>query len=152
MPTLSNGRFDLIIYIVKDMYESVTIAIRFFRTAAGNTPVLDFVAALPEEQQGTFMAMVREIEANGLDHVDHKHIRGKLDELRPDQNRYFYVLYTVMPDNFLCFLHAYKKQSRKAPPHEIELAEKRAEALLEAIEPEQKAAKEKSEKEAKRKK
>lgn len=117
-----------------------------YLSPSGNNPVSDFVRDLTEEEQACYFAMVRDIQVNGLSMVTVRSIKGKLWEMKPDQNRYFYVLYTVTPENFLCILHAYKKESQRAPQHEIRTAEARMVDFLKRIEPAQRAAKEKAEK------
>jgi phage-related protein len=66
----------------------------------------------------------------GMPHA--KHISGKLWELRPAANRFFYFAYV---GRRFVILHAYRKQSQKTPPQELALAERRlAEVLTGGIE------------------
>lgn len=61
-----------------------------------------------------------------------KHIGGKLWELRPGANRFFY--FASVGRQFVV-LHAYRKQSQKTPAQELALAERRlAEVLRGGIE------------------
>ena len=63
-----------------------------------------------------------------------KHIRGKVWELRPEANRFFYFAYV---GRRFIILHAYRKQSRKTPRRELAVAERRlAEVLQEGLDDE----------------
>nr|HRJ40338.1 type II toxin-antitoxin system RelE/ParE family toxin [Caldilineaceae bacterium] len=62
----------------------------------------------------------------GMPHA--KHIGGKLWELRPGANRFFYFAYI---GRRFVILHAYRKQSQKTPPQELALAERRLAEVLE---------------------
>ena len=127
-------------------YRHLVLAVLEYRSESGHIPVREFVDALPVDQRDDYYAMVRDLTANDLDaSVNTRQIKGKLWELKVAQNRYFYVLFTVLADKFLIILHAYRKQSQKAPKREIEVATKRmqrqlkiAEALLRDAERKQK--------------
>ena len=56
-----------------------------------------------------------------------KHISGKLRELRPGANRFFY--FSFIGRSFVIF-HAYRKQGRKTPPQELAIAERRLDEVL----------------------
>ena len=60
--------------------------------------------------------------------VSMKQIKGKLWEIKISQIRIFYV---VIERNRMVLLNAYKKQSQKAPQHEIETALRRMKDVLE---------------------
>ena len=85
--------------------------------------------------------MVRELEEDGFDGCSAvaRQIEGKLWELKLSQNRYFYVLFALVGDEYLTILHGYKKQSQKAPRNEIEVARKRMKRQLDVIAAAQKA-------------
>ena len=66
----------------------------------------------------------------GMPHA--KHIDGKLWELRPGANRFFYFAYV---GRRFIILHVYRKKSQKTPPQALALAERRlAEVLTGGIE------------------
>jgi phage-related protein len=56
-----------------------------------------------------------------------KHLNGKLWELRPGANRFFYFAYV---GRRFVILHAYRKQSQKAPLRELAVAERRLAEVL----------------------
>ena len=60
--------------------------------------------------------------------VAKRQIQGKLWELRISKTRIFYVM---IGSNTMILLHTYKKQSQKAPRHEIETALRRMRDMLE---------------------
>ena len=60
--------------------------------------------------------------------VSMRQIKGKLWEIKISQTRIFYA---VIEKNIMVLLHAYKKQSQKAPQHEIETALRRMNDILE---------------------
>jgi phage-related protein len=59
-----------------------------------------------------------------------KKIKGKLWELRPGGVRLFYFAY--IGQQFV-ILHGYRKQSQKAPDHEIEIAMRRMKELMDEV-------------------
>ena len=59
-----------------------------------------------------------------------KQIKGKLWELRPGGIRLFYFAYI---EEVFVILHGYRKQSRKAPNREIEVAKKRMQELINEV-------------------
>jgi phage-related protein len=94
------------------------VRVFYYQSAAGTVPVLSYLLALPVQDSAPIFALVKAIGAYGLEIADHRHIRGKLWELRPDRHRIFYAV--LQGDVWL--LHAYKKQGAKAPPREIKIA------------------------------
>lgn len=60
-----------------------------------------------------------------------RQIQGKLWEIRTQKLRIFYVM---IDSETMVLLHAYKKQSQRAPVHEIETARYRMMELLEGDE------------------
>src|SRR4051812_42131649 len=103
--------------------------VRYYRTAAGNSPVEDYVECLDAQTQAKILAMLMTIEKHGLSGagVVARHIAGKVWELKPGNQRLFYV---VIDGPTLVIVHAYKKQSQKAPKQEIETAKSRANEIL----------------------
>lgn len=96
-------------------------------------PVFDFIGTMQEKDQAKILACLKNIEELGFDspRVQFRQIRGKLWEIKIHASsagyRFFYV---GLHSNTLVLLHAYKKQSQKAPNKEIAIAEKR---LLEVL-------------------
>ena len=95
----------------------------YYLLPSGTNPVRRYIDTLPIDDAAEIDAVLAYIQHHGLDtFVDHRQVKGKLWELRPNQHRVFYVLRTG-PEMVL--LHAYKKQGNKAPKKEIQLALKR---------------------------
>jgi phage-related protein len=89
-----------------------------------------FLNDLPKSQRADVDAVLEDLKDHGLKAplVSMRQIEGKLWELRISQIRIFYVMVGA---NTMVLLHAYKKQSQKAPRHEIETALRRMRDLLE---------------------
>lgn len=100
---------------------------------ATRIPVRDFIDAMRKQDQAKVLACLKSIEDLGFDspRVQFRQIRGKLWEIKVYASstgyRFFYV---SLHGDVLVLLHAYKKQSQKAPNKEIAIAEKR---LLEVL-------------------
>ncbi len=102
--------------------------LRFYLTAGGAAPVRRYLDSLSGEDAEEVLARLQYIEAHGIDGViPCRPIQGKLWELKISQQRVFYVVITG-PEMVL--LHAYKKQSQKAPRAEIDLALRRMKEVL----------------------
>jgi phage-related protein len=103
--------------------------VRFYRTAAGASPVEKYLDGLERREAEQVFAAILDIKAHGLEgstlHL--RPIAGKLWELKVSAQRVFYVVVTG-PE--LVLLHAYRKQSRKAPRGEIETAMRRLSEVL----------------------
>ncbi len=91
--------------------------------------VEDFLDGLPPERRAEVDAVLEDLKDYGLDAplVSMRQIKGKLWELRIKQIRIFYVM---VGSNTMVLLHAYKKQTQKAPQREIETALGRMKDLL----------------------
>jgi len=106
----------------------------FYKGSRGRSPIAEYLNLLPVAEQAaaeeTFR-LLREFGLSlGMPHA--KHVSGKLWELRPGANRFFYFAYI---GRRFVILHAYRKQSQKTPPQELALAERRlAEVLTGGIE------------------
>lgn len=74
------------------------------------------------------MACLKSIEELGFDspRVEFRQIRGRLWEIKiRSSSGGFRIFYVGFKANTLVLLHAYQKQSQKAPVKKIETAEKR---------------------------
>ena len=102
----------------------------FYKDRRGRSPIAEYLNALPVAEQATAAEAFRLLRefgvALGMPHA--KHIGGKLWELRPGANRFFY--FTYVGRRFVV-LHAYRKQSQKTPSQELALAERRLAEVLE---------------------
>ncbi len=92
--------------------------------------VSGYIDKLPKVQSAMIYAVLEDIKQYGLQAplASMRQIKGKLWEIKILQTRIFYV---VIEGNTMVLLHAYKKQSQKAPQHEIETALSRMKDVLE---------------------
>lgn len=104
--------------------------IRFFATRRGQAPVQDYIDSLPPRDAAKINAALGDICERGLANtiVSLRQIRNKLWEIRVQPHRIFYA---VIDHGDLVLLHAYKKQSQRAPKVEIETALERLKVLSE---------------------
>jgi phage-related protein len=86
--------------------------------------VADYINGLSRADQAIVAAALLEIAESGFAArgVTFRQIAGKLWEVRIGPQRVFYVL--LRPEEML-LLHAYRKQSQKAPPRHLEIARRR---------------------------
>jgi phage-related protein len=99
---------------------------RDYRTAAGGRPVKKFIDGLTDEEVAAIVAGMKEIATRGL--AAARHLRGDIYEVRADAStRSFRLLFSAEGrwNQILLSLSAFEKRTQKAPPDEIELAEKR---------------------------
>ncbi len=102
----------------------------FYRTSGGASPVQKYIDGLPSSEAAKITATLADIEKGGLVGAVHvRPIEGKLWEIKIDRHRIFYVLIRASE---LVLLHAYWKQTRKAPRNEIEIARRRLKEILSA--------------------
>lgn len=108
----------------------------FYKDARGNDPIEEYLNRLPAAERVAAVEAIRLLQEFGtfLGMPHAKHIRGKVWELRPEANRFFYFAYV---GRRFIILHAYRKQSRKTPRRELAVAERRlAEVLQEGLDDE----------------
>lgn len=98
------------------------------------TPVLEFICSLEIEERARILACLKSIEDLGIDcpRVQFRQIKGKLWEIKIKASKSDYrIFYAMVAKNTIVLLHAFKKQSQKAPNREIKIAEKRLFEVLE---------------------
>lgn len=104
--------------------------IEFYLDARGESPVEDYIRGLGPAEQAMTLRWLDLLDSYGIQlqapYV--RQIEGKLWELRPGPNRFFYFLHT---GRRIIVLHAYRKRTRKAPKREIETALRRMNDWLE---------------------
>jgi phage-related protein len=95
-------------------------------------PVRDFIHMMNKPDRARVLACLQNVEDLGFDspRVQFRHIRGKLWEIKIQASSGYRFFYVGLHGDILVLLHAYKKQSQKAPNKEITIAEKR---LLEVL-------------------
>ena len=100
----------------------------FYQKRSGRVPVEEFIEKLHYKDRAKIAACLKSVEDLGFDspRVQFRQIRGRLWEIKIKSYsggyRIFYV--SIGADNIV-LLHAYKKQTKKAPLKEIDIAEKR---------------------------
>ena len=98
--------------------------IRFYTTVVGASPVQKYLRGLSDAEAAVVNATLKDLAINGLagSTVALRPIKGKLWEIKAGAHRVFYV---VLDGPTMVLLHAYRKQSQKAPKHELETAAER---------------------------
>lgn len=102
--------------------------VKFYQKSNGKQPVVDFFEKLSTEDNARITSCLQNVEKLGFDspRVTFRQIRGSLWEIKIKTHRSGYRLfYVCIKGENIVLLHAYKKQSQKAPKKEIETAEKR---------------------------
>ena len=103
--------------------------LRYYATARGDYPVAEYVEALSVPERAVMAALFHEISQRGLQArgANFRQIEGKLWEIRAGAHRVFYFL---LQRDEMVLLHAYRKQSQKAPSRHIETARRRVKEVL----------------------
>lgn len=99
-----------------------------FYKKTNKAPVQEFIKSLQKKDRVKILACLKSIEDLGFNtpRVQFRQIRGKLWEIKiHTPNSGYRIFYVARCNNVLILLHAYKKQSQKAPNQEIMVAEKR---------------------------
>jgi phage-related protein len=99
---------------------------RHYETAAGRRPVLEFLRGRLDADKAEVLAAMQEIRHEGLRAA--RHLRDDIYEVRADGERVIYrVLFAVegQRDHVLLSLVAFNKKTRRTPPEQIRLAERR---------------------------
>ena len=104
----------------------------FYKDHRENCPPLEFIEGLQLIEQAKIRNSLRLLEEFGLNlSMPHaKRINGKLWELRPGGLRLFYFAYV---EQQFVILHGYRKQSKRAPVKEIEIAMRRMQELMDEV-------------------
>ncbi len=105
----------------------------FYETQTGNCPIKRFIDKLPEIDQARFLEVLDEIERYGLEagRVIFKPIDGKLWEIKfKAKTKGYRILYVLLKQNEMIWLHAFAKKTQKIPKAEIKTAYKRLKEVL----------------------
>ncbi len=97
-----------------------------YTTAAGNSPVGDFIERLSSTEAARVLAAMEDVAELGKSAA--KHLRGEVYEVRADGKEGTYrVLFASVGKRkqVLLSLVAFKKKTQKTPPKLIRLSEKR---------------------------
>ena len=107
--------------------------VTFAAAASGRSYFEVFLRDLAVRDRAAILAVFKEIEEHGFDAkgAEFRQIEGKLWEVRirapAGGYRFFYVLLAA---GHMHVLHSYKKQGKKAPVKELEVARKRLREVL----------------------
>jgi phage-related protein len=100
----------------------------FYRSASGKSPVKKYINGLPRHDQAKFSDVFDGISVYGLefDSLDFMHLRGKLWEIKfTALGGGYRIIYVMVEQDVMLWLHAFKKDSQKTPPQELSLALRR---------------------------
>jgi phage-related protein len=95
----------------------------FYRTAAGNCPVREFLGELSDEDAASIAEAMKEVRDEGKSAA--RHLRGELYEVRADGQDVIYRVVFATEGKFnqvLLALSSFVKKTQKTPPQEIDLA------------------------------
>ena len=107
--------------------------IYLYETDSGNSPIKKFIDKLPESDQARFIEVFEEVEESGLGavRVIFKPIEGKLWEIKFRAPTAGYrVLYVLVEQDMMIWLHAFSKKTQKTPVKELKVARKRLKDVL----------------------
>jgi len=105
----------------------------FYTTAAGRSPVAEYLDELPAREAARVTQELRLLAEFGLG-LGEPHVRNvgdKLWELRVRGKVQHRVLYFAAAEQRLVLLHAFTKKTRRTPSGELELARRRMADYLE---------------------
>ena len=111
----------------------MSVQIVFFVSGTGRSPVRETIGKLPKEDRARFVEVAEEIERHGLEcvRVQFRQLEGKLWEIKfKAPGGGFRVAYVVIEKDRMVWLHAFKKQKRKASRSDLELARRRMKEVL----------------------
>src|SRR5438105_2602339 len=98
----------------------------FYRTAAGNSPVKDFLHKLSDEDAAEIAAAMKDVQAEGKSAA--RHLRGDIYEVRAQSSQHWLRLLFATEGQWghvLLGLHAFLKNTKKTPPSDLDLAQTR---------------------------
>jgi len=97
-----------------------------YTTAGGKNLIIEYIDNLPKQEKLELYDIRKEIRESGLDafeKISTRQLRGKLWEIKASQSR---VMYVIINEEGVAFLHICKKQKGKAEKKELDKAIKRA--------------------------
>jgi len=105
----------------------------FYLNKNKRCPVKEFIEKLETNDRARVLACLKNIEELGFNcrRVQFRQIRGTLWEIKiRSYSGGFRIFYVAIKSSTLVLLHAYQKQSTKAPSKEIKAAEQRLNEVL----------------------
>lgn len=97
-----------------------------YMTSGGKNVITEYIDALPKAERLEIYSIRDEIEESGFDafeKLNTRQLSGKLWEIKASQNR---IMYVIIDNDAVAFLHICKKQKGKAEKQELDTAIKRA--------------------------
>ena len=97
-----------------------------YMTSGGKNVITEYIDALPKTERLEIYSIRDEIEEAGFDafeKLNTRQLSGKLWEIKASQNR---IMYVIIDNDAVAFLHICKKQKGKAEKQELDTAIKRA--------------------------
>jgi phage-related protein len=103
--------------------------ITFYTTAAGRNVVREYLNTLDLALKAAILEALEDVERRGFGSpgVRFRHLEGKLWEIKVQNQR---ILYTMSAHDRIVLVHAYKKQGRKLPKKERDIALRRMKEVL----------------------
>jgi phage-related protein len=103
--------------------------LRYYTTTRGDRPVAAYIEGLSRADQAVLAVALTEIAERGREArgVTFRQLEGKLWELRIGPHRVFYILWNTTE---MVLLHAYRKQTQKAPARHVKVAQRRMQEVL----------------------
>ncbi|MEO6165701.1 MAG: type II toxin-antitoxin system RelE/ParE family toxin [Candidatus Binatia bacterium] len=91
--------------------------------------MLEYIQNLTKPERARVLEALEQVEQRGLEavRVEFRQIDGKLWEIKVGSHRVFYV---IIERDEMVLLHAYKKQGRRLPIKERDVAIRRMKELL----------------------
>ena len=96
-----------------------------YTTSGGKNLIIDYIDNLPKAERLEIYDIRQEIRKSGLDafeKLNTRQLRGKLWEIKASQNR---LMYVIVDENKVVFLHICKKQKGKAEKKQLDTAIRR---------------------------
>jgi phage-related protein len=104
------------------------VRIRYYRSARGDEPVRDYIARLPKRERDDLDEALMLLGELGLEApISLRQLEGKLWEIRVGRHR---VTYVAIRGPEMVLLHAFKKQGRRTPQNDLDVALRRAKEVL----------------------
>ncbi len=106
--------------------------VSYYQTNSGRVPVKEFIDNLTSQDQAKVTGCLKSIQEDGFDsdRVEFRQIEKKLWEIKIRAVDGGYRFFYATVEKEIVLLHAYKKQSQKAPLREIDTAKKRLKEVL----------------------
>ena len=106
----------------------------YYRDIKESSPIETFFKELPDKDRSKVFAHIQLLKEKGfLPFPYTSDIKGakKLRELRIRFSfRFYRIIYFMFTKSRIVLLHGFAKKSKKIPPHEIEVSQKRMEDFL----------------------